>query len=670
MASPAKEGSRAPARLGSVVIENVAPQLDGGRHPVKRAAGERVRVTADVLKEGHDELTVVLRWRRLAPKAGEVQEALMRPLGNDAFEGSFPALQNGLYGFTVEAWPDLYRTWAGELSRKLEAGRDVRSELLEGAELLAAAARRAESTAPADAARLRAGRVALASQLKPDSIDAALDPTLIAAAARHADRSLATSSGRELQVFAERERAIFSSWYELFPRSTAMDGRRHGTFRDAESWLSYIAELGFDVVYLPPIHPIGRTARKGKNNAQAAERGDVGSPWAIGSEEGGHDAIHPQLGTLDDFKRFVAAAKDQGIEVALDLAFQASPDHPWVKERPEYFFHRPDGTIKTAENPPKRYDDIVNFDWMGPARESLWGALRVVVQHWIDAGVRIFRVDNPHTKPLPFWEWLITDVHAQRPDVVFLAEAFTKPKMMRALAKVGFDQSYTYFTWRNFKRELQDYASELTSGEPADYMVGNLWPNTPDILPEHLQTGGRAAFLIRSALAATLSSSWGIYCGFELCEARGLPGKEEYLDSEKYQLVKWDLDRPYNVKDWIARLNRIRRSSAALREYRNLRFHRCDNERVLYYSKASAGSAVLCVVSLDPFAAQETIIDVPIDSLGLSPAETYQVHELLADERSLWQGASAQVRLTPERPAAIYAVLRYQKSERGFDYYL
>ena len=490
-------------------------------------------------------------------------------------------------------------------------------------------------------------------------------------ASRYPDRTIATRLDRELRLFAERSRAICSAWYELFPRSTSPDGKRHGTFRDAEKWLPYVGELGFDVVYLPPIHPIGRTARKGKNNALTAAPDDIGSPWAIGGPEGGHKSIHPQLGTVEDFRRFVASAKDLGLEVALDIAFQCSPDHPYVKEHPEWFQQRPDGTIKTAENPPKRYEDIVNFDWMGPAREALWAELRSVFLHWIAQGVRIFRVDNPHTKPLPFWEWVIGEIHAAHPDVIFLAEAFTRPKVMKALAKSGFNQSYTYFTWRNFKHELEGYLTELTQGPPADYMIGNLWPNTPDILPEHLQQGGKPAFLIRSALAATLSSSWGIYSGFELCENRALPGKEEYADSEKYQLVSWDRERPGNIKPWIAALNRARRDHRALQLYRNLRFHRADNERVTFYSKVTEDktSLVLVAVSLDPYGPQEAVLHVPLERLGIDEDETYQVHDLLSGERALWQGPSALVRLTPEKPAAVWSVLRFQRSEQGFDYY-
>jgi starch synthase (maltosyl-transferring) len=661
-----------PERRGSTVIENVRPRLDCGRVAVKRVAGEPVRIAADIFKEGHDDLSAVVRYRQLTPRESEPREEPMRFLGNDAWEADVSLPANGLYAFTIEAWPDSFRTWVHELERKIAVGRDVSSELLEGAALLGAAASRAESAgARADADRLRQGQKALQAGQSPATLAAAVDPGLVSAASRHADRSVATRLDRELRIFTERKQAVFSAWYELFPRSTSPDPKRHGTFRDAEKWLPYVGELGFDVVYLPPIHPVGRTARKGKNNALTAAPDDVGSPWAVGGPEGGHKSIHPQLGTPEDYRRFVANASDLGIEVALDIAFQCSPDHPYIKEHPEWFQRRPDGTIKTAENPPKRYEDIVNFDWMGPARDALWAELRSVFFHWIAQGVKIFRVDNPHTKPLPFWEWVIGEVHAKHPEVIFLAEAFTRPKVMKALAKAGFNQSYTYFTWRNFKPEIEEYFTELTQGPPADFMIGNLWPNTPDILPEHLQQGGRPAFLLRSALAATLSSSWGIYSGFELCENRALPGKEEYADSEKYQLVSRDLDQPGNIRSWIAALNRVRREQPALQSYRNLRFHQADNDRVVFYSKAleDDSAAVLIAVSLDPYAPQEAILHLPLERLGVPEDETYQVHEVLSGERALWQGSTALVKLTPEKPASIWTVLRFRRSEQGFDYY-
>jgi starch synthase (maltosyl-transferring) len=662
------------SRIGSVVIESVRPEQDGGRFAVKRVAGETFTVQADLFKEGHDVLVAIVRWRQSGPPGQETQwaEVPMKALGNDLWVAEFPLARNGRYQYTVEAWPDLFATWASELKRKVDAGRDVRSELLEGSALLEGAAERARNFgSEADSRVLSEAATKLKQPASPDLIFVALAPELVTLAGKYADRSLATQYDRVLEVFADRERARTGAWYEFFPRSAVRDGKTHGTFKDAEAWLPYIQSLGFDTIYLPPIHPIGRTARKGKNNSLRAEPDDVGSPWAIGATEGGHKAIHPQLGTPEDFRRFIKAAEQHGIEVAIDIAFQCSPDHPYVKEHPEWFLRRPDGTIKTAENPPKRYEDIVNFDWMGPGRDTLWPELESVVLHWVDQGVKIFRVDNPHTKPLQFWAWLIRRVQDRHPEVVFLSEAFTRPKVMKALAKVGFSQSYTYFTWRNFKPEIEEYLEEITRPPVGDYFRGNLWPNTPDILPEMLQRSGQAGFRLRVALAATLSSSYGIYCGYELCEGRGLPGKEEYLDSEKYQLVAWDLERPGHIRDWIRKLNAARKQHPALQLYNNLRFYRADNERVLFYGKRTpdGSSQVLIAVSLDPHAPQESVLNVPLKELGIHPDESYQVHELMTDERRLWQGPHAQVRLTPEQPAAIWAVYRFRRSEQAFDYY-
>ncbi|WP_044185046.1 alpha-1,4-glucan--maltose-1-phosphate maltosyltransferase [Hyalangium minutum] len=662
------------SRIGSVVIESVRPELDGGRFAVKRVAGDTFKVEADLFKEGHDVLVAIVRWRQSGPSGQETQwaEVPMKALGNDLWVADFPLARNGRYQYTVEAWPDLFATWASELKRKVDVGRDVRSELLEGSGLLEGAAERARTFGGEEESRLLAeAATKLKQPPSPELIVTALSPDLARIAGKYADRSLATQYDRVLEIFVDRERARTSAWYEFFPRSAVRDGKTHGTFKDAEAWLPYIQSLGFDTIYLPPIHPIGRTARKGKNNSLRAEPDDVGSPWAIGGAEGGHKAIHPQLGTPEEFRRFLKAAEQHGIEVALDLAFQCSPDHPYVKEHPEWFLRRPDGTIKTAENPPKRYEDIVNFDWMGPGRDTLWPELESVVLHWVQQGVKIFRVDNPHTKPLQFWAWLIRHVQDKHPEVVFLSEAFTRPKVMKALAKIGFTQSYTYFTWRNFKQEIEEYLTEITHPPVSDYFRGNLWPNTPDILPELLQRSGPAGFRLRVALAATLSSSYGIYCGYELCEGRALPGKEEYLDSEKYQLVAWDLERPGHIRDWIRKLNAARKQHPALQLYGNLRFFRSDNDRVLFYGKRTpdGSSQVLVAVSLDPHSPQEALLHVPLKELGIPPDETYQVHELMTDERRLWQGPHAQIRLTPDQPAAIWAVYRFRRTEQAFDYY-
>jgi starch synthase (maltosyl-transferring) len=659
-------------RLASIVIEAVEPQVDCGKYAVKRVVGESLFVRADIFKEGHDVLCAVLRWRQVAPPSpdgGEGSEAPMQPLGNDRFGADFRLSRVGRYEYTIEAWADAFRTWVSELERKLAVGQSVESELIEGAALLRAAASRAGPRS-ADGVRLLAAAEALRSKSASSAIQAALEPGLAALVAQYPDRSAATRYERELTVYADRTRAQFGAWYELFPRSAAQAGR-HGTFADAQALLPYVESLGFDVVYLAPIHPIGRTGRKGPNNRTSANPADPGSPWAIGSSEGGHKSIHPTLGTFDDFLRFQDAARGHGLELALDLAFQCSPDHPYIQQHPEWFSWRPDGTLKTAENPPKRYDDIVNFDFLGPARESLWKELHSVVLFWIEAGVRIFRVDNPHTKPLAFWSWLIRRVQDAYPDVIFLAEAFTRPKVMKALAKAGFTQSYTYFTWRVFKQEIRDYLEELTHSPVAEYMRGNLWPNTPDILSEFLQQGGPPAFKIRLVLAATLLPSYGIYSGYEWCEARAVPGTEEYQDSEKYQLRRWEPERSPNIRAYIARINQIRRANPALQLYRNLQFHEADNDQVLFYGKKNADGSgqLLIAVSLDPFAEQHAQLRVPIAELGLGADETYQVHELLRDHRILWKGPQAQLTLTPEHPAAIWSIHRFVRREENFDYF-
>jgi starch synthase (maltosyl-transferring) len=571
--------------------------------------------------------------------------------------------------FAVEAWPDLYRSWVSELERKVAVGRDVRSELLEGAALLRACAARADAAHASHDAQLLDEAASVLEGPPMDGIARATEARVVDAGARYPDRSIGRRDPLERPVLVERDRARGGAWYELFPRSAA-HGERHGTFRDVEALLPELERLGFDVLYLPPVHPIGRTARKGKNNAPRAEAADVGSPWAIGAREGGHTAVHPELGTVEDLRRLVRRTAEHGMEIALDLAFQCAPDHPWVTEHPEWFQHRPDGTIKTAENPPKRYDDIVNFDFNGPGRGTLWPALLEVVLFWVEQGVRIFRVDNPHTKPLPFWEWLLREARERDPGLVFLSEAFTRPKLMRALAKLGFSQSYTYFTWRNHKRELTEYFQELRRPEWADAMRPNLWPNTPDILPELLQRGGPPAFRIRVALAATLGASYGIYSGYEFCDAAVLQG-EEYRDSEKYQLVDWRARRSGDIREWIRRLNEVRHAEPALQSDEGLEFFTCDDPQVIFYGKRTedGSSQVLVAVSLDPYRTHTAELQLPLQRYGLAGREVVEVEERLSGERQLWRGETASVTLTPEMPAVVWTVRAPTRTEQTFDYF-
>ncbi|MGH7645523.1 MAG: alpha-amylase family glycosyl hydrolase, partial [Gemmatimonadales bacterium] len=472
----------------------------------------------------------------------------------------------------------------------------------------------------------------------------------------HLDRATATRAPREFEVVADRERARFAAWYEFFPRSAG--GGRHGTFKDAQAQLDRAAAMGFDVVYLPPIHPIGRTHRKGRNNALTAAPGEPGSPWAIGGPEGGHTAVHPDLGTLDDFERFVEAARARGLEVALDFAIQCSPDHPWVREHPEWFFHRPDGTIKYAENPPKKYQDVYPLNFAGADPGPRWQEMKRVVEFWVARGVTSFRVDNPHTKPVAFWEWLIGAVQAAHPEVIFLAEAFTRPKMMQALGKAGFTQSYTYFTWRTDKAGLTAYLTGITTPPVSDYFRGHLWPNTPDILHDTLQKGGRPAFQLRLALAATLSSLYGIYSGYELCENVPVrPGSEEYLDSEKYELKARDWDAPGNLVDYVTRLNRVRRAHPALQRSDNLKFYRADDPAILWYGKAWGDDAVFVAVNLDPFRTRACLVDVPLEALGLAADRPYRMHEQFSGVTYEWRGPRGYVELDPQRdPAQIFVV--------------
>jgi len=648
----------------TVWIANVWPELDGGRFPVKREVGDLFEVGADILREGHEALTAVLKYRTV--KDTLWHEVRMAPAGNDRWIGRFPLEENTRYLYTIEAYPDAYRSWADDLKKRLAAGMDVASELLEGAALLRRSLPRA---AGADRRRLEArladfeaaGTPAARSRVLLDEETAELMDT-------YPDRSAATAYDRELEVVVDRPLARFAAWYELFPRSQGTVPGRQGNFQDCIQRLPEIGAMGFDVIYLPPIHPIGRSFRKGKNNSLTAGPDDPGSPWAIGNEQGGHKAIEPALGTLEDFRAFVAAARQAGIEIALDYALQCSPDHPYVTEHPEWFNQRPDGTIKYAENPPKKYQDIYPLNFYCRDREALWEEMKSILLFWIEQGVRIFRVDNPHTKPIPFWAWVIAEIQAVYPDVIFLSEAFTRPKVMQALAKVGFTQSYTYFTWRNFKDELAAYFTELTQSEMAEYFRGNLFAHTPDILPPILQQGGRPAFKMRLVLAATLSSVYGIYSGFELCENAAIVGTEEYLNAEKYEVKVRDWDAPGNIKAFVGRVNAIRRENRALHEYRNLRFHDSDDDSVLFYGKRSydGSNTILVAMNLDPFEAHQARVHLPLESLGIDPEERFQVHELLTDQRHLWKGPEQLIRLDPEQePAAIYRVDRFPHKDYG-----
>ena len=705
--------------IDTMVIQNVTPRVDGGRYPVKGVVGDALEVEADIFTHGHEVLRAVLLWREKGAEQWQESEMTLVDAGRDRWRGAFTLERNGTYEYSVQAWRDEFLSWGGDLRKKHGASLDVTSELQEGRLLV-------ESTLPRVSeehrGRLEDILVFFEEQLAPatateraltllDSLEqreaegepladalaemrlvlrglaagAILTPTRDPVAevllgqeleqimCQYSSRRDGARLERPLEVFADRVEARYASWYEMWPRSQGTVEGRGATFADMERRLPQIRDMGFSVVYLPPIHPIGRTNRKGPNNSLVCPPGSPGCPYAVGNELGGHTAVDPDLGTLEDFDRFERACRGLGMEIALDLALQTSPDHPWVTEHPEWFKKRPDGSIKFAENPPKKYEDIYPLDFNTEDREGLFSEVLAVVRFWMERGVRIFRVDNPHTKPVFFWEWLIGQVHATDPDVLFLAEAFTRPRMMQALGKAGFTQSYTYFTWRNFKNELTEYFTELTGTDVADYMRGNLFTNTPDILPEVLQDAPRQAFKMRATLAATLSSVWGIYNGFELCEGTPLPGKEEYLDSEKYDYKVWDWDRPGNIVNYVAALNRVRSEHPALQRYRNLRFYEADNDNILFFGKHTGDlrSVVLVVVNLDPYSAQETMVRLPLEELGLGPDETYQMHELITDRRFFWRGEQNYVRLDPEdQPAHVLRLLRWSHREQDFDYFI
>jgi starch synthase (maltosyl-transferring) len=641
--------------LSHIIIEGITPMVDCGRYPAKCIAGQPCVVEADIFRDGHQLLRAAVKWRR---KDEEVfAEAPMAALDNDRWRGEFTPPENARYVFTIEAWTDLYASWLADFAKKVRAGRDVASDLLEGIALLEAIGRRARGE------DLQLISVSLYTLRQTLDLEAALAlvsaPGLVEAAARCGERFGATVYQPFIELIADRPRAAFGAWYEMFVRSQSPIAGRHGTFADAERRLSEIRDMGFDVVYLTPIHPIGKTNRKGPNNTVNGGPGSVGSPWAIGSPAGGHTAVEPALGTLADFTRLVQSANRLGMEVALDFAVQCSPDHPWVREHPQWFRHRPDGSIKYAENPPKEYQDIYPIDFDTPDQKGLLQALLEVVWFWVGRGVRIFRVDNPHTKPVAFWEWLIGEVQSRRPDVIFLGEAFTRPKMMKALAKSGFTQSYTYFTWRNTKYELTEYLTELSATEMSDYFRPNFFTNTPDILTSILQNGGPPAFKMRLVLAATLSPSYGIYSGYELCENRAAaPGSEEYMDSEKYQIKTRDWNRPGNIKEFVAQINAIRRGNPALHHFRNLRFLPADNDQILFYAKTSPDrrNVLLIPVNLDPVHVQECTVTVPPEVVDAAPGQRYRVTDLLSGAQYEWSQYN-YVRLDPARqPAHILRV--------------
>jgi starch synthase (maltosyl-transferring) len=655
-----------------VAIARVSPEIDCGRFPIKRVVGETVNVESDVFADSHDQVACqILYWQN----ENGVRTSPMKPLGNDRWAGQFSVSELGQYHYTVEAWIDRFQTWRLDLQKRMGAQQDVSVDLLIGADLIE---RSAQSAKGEDMRMLRewAQKVRERANHDQQSLPSLIeDAEFLRLMERYPNRELATRYEKDLMVVVEREKARFATWYEVFPRSCSSQPGQHGTLRDCENWLPYIASMGFDVLYLPPIHPIGKMFRKGKNNSVPAQPDDVGSPWAIGSAEGGHKSVHPQLGTLEDFQRFLRSAADHGLEVALDIALQCTPDHPYVREHREWFRERPDGTIQYAENPPKKYQDIYPLDFETEDWQALWEELKSIFLFWAEQDVRIFRVDNPHTKSFRFWEWVIPEVKKEYPDALFLAEAFTRPNVMYRLAKLGFSQSYTYFTWRNTKQELTDYFTDLAHKEVGEYLRPNLWPNTPDILPEFLQVGGRSAFMVRLLLAATLGASYGIYGpAFELCEnAPFQPGSEEYLHSEKYELKHRDLNAPHSLKNFISRINRIRRENAALQRNRNLHFHDTDNPSLICYSKTTEdlSDVIISVVNLDCFHRQGGWLNLDLGSLGLDPRHSYQVEDLLGGGRFLWQGTRNYVELIPESlPAHILRVRRWVRTERDFDYYL
>jgi starch synthase (maltosyl-transferring) len=622
----------APAR---VVIESLRPQVDGGRYPIKRVIGEEVVVEADVFADGHDAVGCELLWKFEEEKNWHAVPMDFR--FNDQWVASFAVEKLGRYQYKVRGWVDPFLTWRRDLVKRRDAGQDLSIDLLIGANFI----KEPVLSDPSKSADERY-QAAMSAEVPPPAPESVVE------------------SEPALEVVVDPVKARFSTWYEMFPRSARGDGK-HATFKDVVALLPYVQELGFDVLYFPPIHPIGTTGRKGKNNAVSAQPGEVGSPWAIGAKEGGHKAILPALGSFEDFHQLVKEARKRGIDIALDIAFQCSPDHPYVGEHPEWFRIRPDGTVQYAENPPKKYQDIYPFEFESPAWKSLWEELKSVFVFWAGHGVKIFRVDNPHTKAFAFWEWCLRELKREHPELIFLSEAFTRPRIMHKLAKIGFTQSYTYFTWRNSKQELTEYFTELTKEPSREYFRPNVWPNTPDILHATLQRGGRPAFIVRIVLAATLAANYGIYGpAYELLERLPRePGSEEYLNSEKYEIKRWDLERPDSLRELIARLNRIRHENPALQRDWSLHFHPIDNPQLLVYSKRFETNAILIAVNLDFQYPQSGFVDLALQQLNIAPHETFEVHDLVSGGHYTWNGSRNYIELNPHQlPAHVFKVVR------------
>ncbi|MGJ7506723.1 alpha-1,4-glucan--maltose-1-phosphate maltosyltransferase [Variovorax sp. GT1P44] len=668
------EATPAPDGRSRAVVDAVLPVVDGGRFAVKRVAGEPVCITAHVFTDGHDVPRVMLHWWKDGSERRHEQPMKLRY--NDEWLAEFTPPVPGRYVYTVSAWVDGFESWRHELIRRVDAD-DIRLAARTGALEIKAAAERAagaDRDALVEWARSLEEGAADTAMQATDLKALALDEGFAETAARYPDRRLESRFAAELPLVADRERARFSTWYELFPRSASDTPGAHGTFRDVEKRLPLIAAMGFDVLYFPPIHPIGRLQRKGRNNALVTEPGDVGSPWAIGAAEGGHKDILPELGTPEDFRHLIAQAATLGIDIAMDIAFQCAPDHPYVKAHPQWFRWRPDNSVQYAENPPKKYQDIYPFNFESEDWQGLWAELKSVFDHWIGEGITVFRVDNPHTKSFPFWEWVITEIKRSHPQVIFLAEAFTRPKVMHRLAKLGYTQSYTYFTWRNTKEELTAYFTELTQGPGKEYFRPNVWPNTPDILHGALQTGEEPVFKSRLVLAATLAASYGMYGpAYDLLEykPRG-PSSEEYLDSEKYQLRHWDWSAEQGLRPFIARINQIRRANEALQSDHTLKFLDIDNDQLIAYMKTSPDGdrAVVTVVNLDPHHTQIGWLHLDPFEIGLPADRPFQMHDLLSDQRFMWRGTHHYIELDPNRlPAHVMAVRRRVRDERDFDYY-